>query len=406
MARFGLFELDLTTGELFKNGRPVRLQPQPLQVLLLLVERAGELVTREELQERVWGDGTVVAYDQGLNYCVRQVRAALGDHATAPAFVETVPRRGYRFVAPVGRGHSSERFSSRLRGWWVAAAAGVVIAIAALIALRGPSEADDPTMSTGPGVATDRVRLVVLPLLDLSQQGPAMPQAEAFERARESARQALALDPELAEAHNSLAFVRLYHDWDPEAAVEGFERSLELAPGYAMAHHWGAAAYASLGRFDEAIAAAQRAAELDPVSLSVRSDLGWYHLITGHWQQALDECNRALALSPGYGFADGCRDQARKALGLPTPEQPSEEALRNRLEEQAASGAVYPLGMAWDWAMLGELDRAFRWLDRAVEDRDVWMVFLWVDRRFEPLWGDPRFREVATRVGIGRPVVE
>jgi DNA-binding winged helix-turn-helix (wHTH) protein/TolB-like protein len=100
LLRFGLFELDLASEELRRAGTPVRLQPQPWTVLVRLVSNAGRLVTREELQREVWGDRAVEA-DQGLNYCVREIRRALGDQAENPIFVETVPRRGYRFVAPV-----------------------------------------------------------------------------------------------------------------------------------------------------------------------------------------------------------------------------------------------------------------------------------------------------------------
>ena len=97
--RFDAFELDLAGGELFKGGAPMRLQPQPLKVLILLASRAGQLVTREDIQKQVWTDDTFVDFDQGLNYCIRQIRAALGDTAGSPRFIETIPRRGYRFVA-------------------------------------------------------------------------------------------------------------------------------------------------------------------------------------------------------------------------------------------------------------------------------------------------------------------
>jgi len=99
--RFGIFELDLASGELRRGGRLVRLQPQPQKVLAFLVDRAGEVVTRDELKERVWGDGTFVDYERGLNFCILQIRNALGDDAESPRFIQTLPRRGYRFVAPV-----------------------------------------------------------------------------------------------------------------------------------------------------------------------------------------------------------------------------------------------------------------------------------------------------------------
>ena len=101
--RFGLFAFDTAAGTLTRDGVPVRLQPQPARVLTLLVERAGETVTRDELRAAVWGEATYVDFERGLNFCVAQIRSALGDSAESPRFIETLPRRGYRFIAPVHR---------------------------------------------------------------------------------------------------------------------------------------------------------------------------------------------------------------------------------------------------------------------------------------------------------------
>lgn len=101
IARFGLFELDLSAGELRKNGARLRLQGQPFQVLALLLERAGQVVTREELQQKLWASDTFVDFDHSLNTAINKVREALGDSASNPRYVETLARRGYRFIAPV-----------------------------------------------------------------------------------------------------------------------------------------------------------------------------------------------------------------------------------------------------------------------------------------------------------------
>ena len=101
IARFGLFEFDTGSRELRRQGRLVRLEPQPARALALLVERAGEMVTRDDLRAHVWDAGTHVDFDRGLTYCIGQVRAALGDAGDNPRFVETLPKRGYRFIAPV-----------------------------------------------------------------------------------------------------------------------------------------------------------------------------------------------------------------------------------------------------------------------------------------------------------------
>ena len=101
--RFGLFEFDPDSGVLSREGVPVRLQPQPGRVLAILVTHAGEVVTRDALRQEVWNDGTFVDFERGLNFCIAQIRSALGDSADSPRFIETLPRRGYRFIAPVSR---------------------------------------------------------------------------------------------------------------------------------------------------------------------------------------------------------------------------------------------------------------------------------------------------------------
>ena len=100
VVRFGLFEFDVDTGDLRRQGRPVKLQHQPGRVLALLVTRAGHIMSREELIDHVWR-GTVVDYERGLTFCIRQIRTALGDTADSPRYVETLPRQGFRFIAPV-----------------------------------------------------------------------------------------------------------------------------------------------------------------------------------------------------------------------------------------------------------------------------------------------------------------
>jgi DNA-binding winged helix-turn-helix (wHTH) protein len=101
--RFGVFEADETVGELRRQGVRVKLNAQPFQVLCLLLARAGELLTRDEIARELWPDGTFVDYEHGVNSAMNRIREALGDSAANPRFVETLARRGYRFVAPVER---------------------------------------------------------------------------------------------------------------------------------------------------------------------------------------------------------------------------------------------------------------------------------------------------------------
>src|SRR5665213_2791498 len=101
--RFGVFEADTATGELRRQGVRIKLNTQPFQILAMLLERPGELLTREQISRELWPDGTFVDYEHGVNSAINRIREALADTASNPRFVETLARRGYRFIAPVER---------------------------------------------------------------------------------------------------------------------------------------------------------------------------------------------------------------------------------------------------------------------------------------------------------------
>ena len=153
--RFGVFEFDETTLELAKNGRAVSLRPQPLKLLALLLARPGELVSRDSLQRALWDGDTFVDFEQGVNHAIRELRAVLGDSAESPRFVQTLPRRGYRFIAPVERVmpldartqapdvHIRRPQPTRL---WIAAAVGAVVLISIVVVapMRRADDASPP----------------------------------------------------------------------------------------------------------------------------------------------------------------------------------------------------------------------------------------------------------------------
>ena len=151
--RFGLFEFDPHTGALSREGGPVRLQPQPARVLAILVTHAGDVVTRDTLRQEVWSDGTFVDFERGLNFCVAQIRSALGDAADSPRFIETLPRRGYRFIAPIELLQPERRARSAARsGSYVTALIGLALVTAALVAGAWWAASED-----------ERVRIAVVP---------------------------------------------------------------------------------------------------------------------------------------------------------------------------------------------------------------------------------------------------
>ena len=147
--RFGLFELDPVAGQLTRQGANLRLPQQPLQLLAMLLERPGETLTREELRQRLWPSDVFVDFDHGLNKSIQKIRDALGDSAASPRYIETIPRVGYRFIAPVSGNKlaaaivehpaaapaaapAAQAGSPKLRWWMLAVAAATVCAIAGL----------------------------------------------------------------------------------------------------------------------------------------------------------------------------------------------------------------------------------------------------------------------------------
>ncbi len=453
--RFGVFELDIRSGELRKSGARIRLQEQPLQILSLLLERPGEIVTREAICKKLWPDGTFVDFDHSLNAAVVRLREALDDSADNPRFIETVPRRGYRFIAPVqGRADDSSAPSaaraasrSRRKLWWVAATVVMLLLSLALpIALNvgglrqrlfastdsqpkiesiavlplknlmndpaqdyfvegmhesliaelskvsalkvisrtsamqfkeakmslpeiarklnvdavvegsvlregnqiritvqliyGPSEkqlwgrsfdrelggililyrevakaiADEIKVALTPSekarltnarsvrpeaheaflkglsiwgqraddsaqrsmeyfkqaIALDPNYALAYARLAFSHTLAAVPPREHFPKAKEAALKALEIDDQVAEAYAALALTSYFYDWDWAAAEQYARRALELDPNSAVSHHVYGLYLSTMGRHDEAIAAMQRAAELEPlVPLSI-----------------------------------------------------------------------------------------------------------------------------------------
>jgi TolB-like protein/DNA-binding winged helix-turn-helix (wHTH) protein len=168
IVHFGIFQIDLNARELHKAGVKVKLQEQPFRVLALLVDRAGQVVTREELQQKIWPTDAYVAFDQGLNNAIKKVRDALGDSADSPRFIETLARQGYRFVAPVGAmpqlpSEPQVRFGSRTlrKPALIGLASACLLAALAYWAWRGS------IMRAGPPI--EKVILAVLPFDNLSR---------------------------------------------------------------------------------------------------------------------------------------------------------------------------------------------------------------------------------------------
>lgn len=336
------FELRLDSGELFRAGALVKLQPQPAKVLEILASRSGEVVSREEIRQLVWGDA-FVDLDASLNFCVKEIRRALGDSATSPRFVETIPRRGYRFLLPVRTDEGAPEPPPPVllppdpparKPWrWsgLGAAAGMAIGLLILLTfllgsrlqpvpspkerpkakpssetaneayLRGiylfeREKYDEAETSFGdvilldPGFAPAYAKLAMAQLKRAQPPDPGVPET--------AVRRALELDPDLAEAHALLGQLLFQRHLDWSGAEREIRKALELDPENAKTYFTYSQYLQALGRHAEAIEAVKRARELDPAWMLSGSNYAWYLYLDGQYEEAIRQARDILKLHP------------------------------------------------------------------------------------------------------------
>jgi len=267
VARFGPFEADLVTGELRRNGLPVALQRQPFRLLGALLDRPGELVTHESLRRTLWADGTFVAFERGLTSAMRKVREALGDRADRPAYIETLPGRGYRFIAPVVFG--SHRVAPPMPAVGTPRRLGWIAALLLLgVALGG--------RTSSPAVANSQLEAA----LSLSSYACRLKSEGRFDEALTVIRQAHALAPGSARITAEVGFflhaARQYEAELPmlRLAIAQDSRSVDAWLHLGLG-------YARRAEFGEAIAALERARALAPGDPRVERWLAWARTSTG-----------------------------------------------------------------------------------------------------------------------------
>src|SRR5467141_374055 len=167
--QFGAFEVDLRTGSLRKSGARIKLQEQPFQILAMLLEKPGDMVTREELRQKLWPADTFVDFDNGLNTAIKKLRDTLGDSADSPRFIETLPKRGYRFIYPVNGARAPAEVQALRMAWWrqpwAAGLLGFTALLAAALAANVGSLRDRITGRTGVGPIAS---VAVLPCKNLT----------------------------------------------------------------------------------------------------------------------------------------------------------------------------------------------------------------------------------------------
>jgi TolB-like protein/Tfp pilus assembly protein PilF len=252
---------------------------------------------------------------------------------------------------------------------------------------------------------------------------------EGFPKAKEAALKALEIDESSAEAHTSLAFIHFRWDWDRAATEREFQTAIRLKPAYAPAHQWYSSYLVAVERFDEAIAEAKRTQELEPLSFVASSHLGWIYYLSGRNDEAIEQCKRILELDPSsfparryLGLAYEAKGQYAEAIaefqtGVKLSGSPLMLALLGHA--YAASGKraeaqqvltdlqqlqdqryVSPYTVAAIYAGLGDKEQAFKWLESAIEIRDIWLMNLKVDPVFAKLRSERKFTDILARIRL------
>jgi DNA-binding winged helix-turn-helix (wHTH) protein/Tfp pilus assembly protein PilF len=360
VVRFGVFEADLRSGELRKCGVKVKIQELPFQALKLLVSHSNEVISRDQLREALWPDDVYVDFDRGVISAINRLRDALGDSAENPVFIETVGRRGYRWIAPTLAPATTAVVEPQLadvalsapkssQTWkWLLVGTPILVLLSAggiyrathrpgkPDALAGPSELNS-SLARRPANAeaedfylkgrffwnqrtsdslTKAVDAFTQAIVHDPTYAPAyvgladcynllreysvMPASEAYPRALAAAKKAVELDDRSSEAHASLAFASFYGMWDVATGDREFRRAIELDPKNSIAHHWYATYLHSLRRDSEAVSEIERAQALDPDSKSVLADKGWILWRAGRHDEGLALLKQMEAAEPAF----------------------------------------------------------------------------------------------------------
>jgi serine/threonine-protein kinase len=252
---------------------------------------------------------------------------------------------------------------------------------------------------------------------------------DAFPQAKAAAKKALEIDEELAEAHASLAYVLAYYEWDWAGAEREFKRALELNPSYASAHHSYSRYLAARGRLEEATTEIERAQELDPLEILLKANKAMLAYFGGQYDQAIGELEVTLELNPDFPVAiwglglsyeqKGMYEKALASMQKTTSLSPSlnfkaslghtyaaagkrreAQEVIDLLVEKSKEKYVPSYYFALIYAGLGEKDRAFDWLEKAVTERSTLLAYLQMDPRIAGLRSDPRFADIVRRIGL------
>lgn len=566
--QFRKFEIDVCAKELRKNDIRLKIHGHPLDVLLMLLEHPGEVVTREEIRRKLWPSHTFVDFEHGINAAIKKLRQALCDSAYKPRYIETLPRIGYRFVSevlrvPTGKlmvavlpfenlsgDASQEYFSDGLTEQTITDLSSIasdrmgVIARTSAMTYKGTRKniaeicreldvqyavegsvrrdgsririsvqlirANDQTHlwaqnfdrelvnvltvqeELGRAIA-EQVRVKLAPqkrapvacsapvnfaaydaylrgryylnrltppntqrAIEFFTQATAIdprcavaygalaelyvvlpitgdaPSGEAIAKAKRAAQKALAIDPNLAEAHAAVGFAKFWHDWDWAGSEESYRRAIALNANYSWARYRYAHLLSNTGRHEEAMVQNEIAHKLDPFSLIINTMCGQFRYQAGQFSQALAPLAKCIALDPpnfwvahlnlskvhaamgnypealtearnAEAFCDKGSTEALSLIGhslAALGRRAEAESILEAMFARAARRYVPPYNIALIYLGLKEYKLALEWLERACQDRDVHMVFLNVEPKWDPVRSDPRFLNVLQRCGL------
>jgi tetratricopeptide (TPR) repeat protein len=252
-----------------------------------------------------------------------------------------------------------------------------------------------------------------------------LPPRELYPKAKEAALKALKIDNTLAEAHAALAFSSLLFDWNWSASDADFRHAIDLSPNYGQARQWYAVSLVSAGRLGEAMAQAQRAQQLEPLSLPINAGMGWVSFLSRNYDRAIEECTKTIEMDASFGPAYVYRGLAYEQKGM-LDKAIADFETAGKLQERpsilGALGHAYavsgqkakalgllggepkryfpPYHRALIHAGLGDMDAAIRLLEQAHQERYPWLIHLNAEPRLDPLRSDPRFKNLVRQVGL------
>ena len=458
--RFDGWTVNGLSGEITRDGRTARLPQQPLRLLMELLDRAGEIVTREQLVKALWPQG-VVDFDNGLNVAMRKLRVALDDVDDAPKYIETLPKVGYRFIGKLEAENEVRESARPVTAWRRAAviAVGVVLTLfawwwwrhshfGAPAARHVPSPRAQELYVQG---MHDRARrdidataLALEKLEAAIKEDPEYAEAwagysralsgavvrqkttpaEGLPKIRAAAERALSLDPTVQDAHVTLIHLHLDFDKDFAAATKDLEKAMQLGNTSASLWHYSAMWNAQQGRVEAGLADMRRARAMEPMTLLLSSNYALILFNARRYDEAIDLLAPIIEANPGFDTgrsvlaraltATGRFDealaqlQARKDIGawqgdlgvLYAKMRRHDDAMREiaRLDALQIQGFGESYDLAAIYATLGQLDESCQMLARALRDYSFHLNWMKLDPRMDPLRGRQCFADVEKKL--------